>query len=263
MECCISSKTLRGLPVAAVILTLAMLAVACGSGAPPGELAPSPAPTVTPTPAPDAVAVLASTVANLRAAESMRYDFSHDPGSTFITSVTAKVTDTSGVWDVEQGAAATIEAALVSGPDAGLESGTFISMDLVVTRDDYFITNPLSGEWVRLPLSALTVRIDEIPGEVADILAGIQEPALSGPESLDGLETYKITGRAAAGSAGKLVDVELWTDTAELLPRKILVSGAFLAYDRPDTVRKMLLANFNEEVTIEAPTEFADMTGRP
>ena len=267
------------LPMIAAIAAIAMLGagLACGGSEEPDVAVESAAPatqpaaqaTPTPTPPPDPKTLLAETAAIVRALESMRFAVTHETGSIFVSAANAKATEARGAWNLTQGADIAIDAYLVAGPNADLESGTYIQLNMLVTPDSYFITDPLSGVWTKRPLSSLPVPIDQIANIVADMLETVENPQLAGQESLDDVATYRITGRAPAtvmewllltGVEGQYVDFEIWTDTEEKLIQKIRLSGPINEFDDPDTVRVITLSDVNGSVSVEPPTDFIDLS---
>ena len=140
---------------------------------------------------------------------------------------------------------------------------------MLVTPDSYFITDPLSGVWTKRPLNSLPVPITEIANIVGDMLDTVEAPQLAGQESVDGVETYLITGRAPAtvmewllleGVEGQYVEVEIWTDKERKLLQKARLSGQIGEFDGADTVRSIILTDFNGSVSVEAPTDFLDLS---
>ena len=268
---------LGALALLLALLALGALAVACGGGSdatPAGEpavAAPQPAaeqPTPTPTP-PDPAALLAETAANARTLQSMRFAVTHETGSIFVSTVNAKATEARGAWHAVQGADITIDAYLVAGADAAPETGTYVELNMLVTPDSYFITDPLSGAWTKRPLDSLAVPIDQIADIMGDMLEVVENPELAGQETVDGVAAYRITGRAPStvmewllitGVAGEYVDVEIWSDTEQKQLRKARLTGPISEYDDPNTVRQITLTDINESVSVEPPTDFLDLS---
>ena len=268
----------RFLPITIAIAAMAMLGagLACGGSEEPDVAAHSASPatqpaaqaTFTPTP-PDPTAFLAETAAIVRGLESMRFEVTHETGSIFVSAANAKATEARGAWNLTQGADIAIDAYLVAGPDANLESGTYIQLNMLVTPDSYFITDPLSGVWTKRPLSSLPVPIDQIANIVGDMLETVENPQLAGSESLDGVLTYRIAGRAPAtvmewllltGVEGQYVDFEVWTDAEEKVIQKIRLVGPISEFDDPDTVRVITLSDVNGSVNVDPPTDFIDLS---
>ena len=264
---------------AVALLALGALALACGGSAeptpaPPAAAAPAAAasvPTPTPTPPPDPAEILNAAAANARTLASMRFAVTHETGSIYVSTVNAKATEARGSWDAAQGADITIDAYLVAGADAAPETGTYVELNILVTPDSYFITDPLSGVWTKRPLDSLAVPIDQIANIMGDMLTMIEDPVLAGRDEVDGVESYRITGRAPStvmewllltGVEGQYVDVAIWADTEQKLPRKARLTGPISEHDDPNTVREITLTDLNEavEITVPGPDDYLDLS---
>lgn len=258
----------------ALLLPASLLTLACG-GETPAAAAPTPAPAAlsgapdatpepppTPTPPPDPAAILSATAANLRGADSFRFDVDHESGSIYVSSVQAKAVKAVGGWNKAQGAEMTVDAYLVSGPTAPVKDGTYVELNMAVTADSYFLTDPLSGFWTKRPLENISIPIVELNRIMADAVDSIANPVLAGEEALDGSNAYKITGDAPASvmawlllfpEEGQRVNVELWTDAAAQILRKVRIAGAIGQYDDADTARNVLITDYNAPVDIATP----------
>ena len=256
----------------AIALCVGLLAVACGGSDPPAapaEPASAPAaqpaaeqPAPTPTPPPDPAALLTDTAENLRQARSFNFVVEHESGSIYVSSVQAKATVAKGGWNAEQGAQMTVDAYLVSGADAPTEDGTYVELNMIVTPDSYFLTDPLSGHWTKRPFSSISIPITELNNIIAAAADSITNPVLAGEEEIDGKSAYKITGDAPATVMdwlllfpveGQRVDVEVWTDTEGKILRQARIIGPIGEYDDADTVRKVTVSDYNASVEIEIP----------
>ena len=271
------SKLVRSGLGAMALLALGLLGLGCGGSAEPTPAPPAAAapaanasvPTPTPTPPPDPAKILDEMAGNLRNMESMRFAVTHNPGSIYVSTVSAKATEAAGTWQTADGADITIEAYLVAGPNADPETGTYVQLQIVVTPDGYFITDPLSGAWTKRPVDTVPIPITELANIMGDMVASITNATLAGEEELDGIDTYKITGQAPASVMnwllltpieGQSVDVEIWTDRELKLLRQARIIGPINEYDVPDTVREIKLTDLNESISVEPPTDFLDLS---
>ena len=254
-----------------IALCVGLLAAACGGSDPPAVPSePAAAPAAqpgaeqpTPTPPPDPAALLVETAENLRQARSFNFVLEHESGSIYVSTVQAKATVAKGGWNAEQGAQMTIDAYLVSGPDAPTEDGTYVELRMAVTPDSYFLTDPLSGYWTKRPFSSISIPITELNNIIAAAAAdSIANPVLAGEEEIDGKNAYKITGDAPATVMdwrllfpveGQRVDVEIWTDTEDKILRQARIIGPIGEFDDADTVRKVTVSDYNASVEIEIP----------
>lgn len=269
-----SNLTRAGLGAALLLtaLTASLLLLACGGGETPAASAPTtamsgapgatPEPPPTPTPPPDPAAILSETAANLRGAASFRFDVDHESGSIYVSSVQAKAVKAVGGWNKAQGAEMTVDAYLVSGPKAPVKDGTYVELNMAVTADSYFLTDPLSGYWTKRPLENISIPIVELNQIMADAVDSIANPVLAGAEALDGENAYQINGDAPASvmawlllfpEEGQRVNVELWTDAEAKILRKVRIAGAIGQYDDADTARNVLITDYNAPVDIATP----------
>ena len=247
----------------AVLIGIMWVALACSDQS-PAVLPP------TPTPVPDAAALLAETAANLRTVKSTRFQLSHDVGSIYLPDFSAKITDISGTWDADAGAELSIDAYLVSGPDAARETGSYVQVRAIVTPEAYFATEPISGLWLKQPGSTAPVSVDRLQHILADLVDAVESPQLLGEEVLDGITTYRIAGDVPASSmdwlpvaaiADLTLRIEIWTDTDRKVLRRLDAIGPIGEFDGPDTHRTILLTDMGEPVTIVPPEQFIDLTG--
>ena len=250
-------------PAAITALVAAMVLVLACAGPPA-------APEPTATPPPDPAALLTETAANLRAMQSTDFHVTHESGSIYIRAFSAKITEVTGSWDADLGADLTVDAYLVSSPEAEPESGTYVKMEAVIMPDGYYSADPLSGAWIKQPSNAAPIPAERLHEIIADLLAAVADPSLAGQETVDDTTTYKITGAVPASTmdwlpitaeAGQTLQVEAWTDTDQKLLRRLRATGAVGEFDDPDTVRSITLTGINEPVAIEPPNNFIDLTG--
>ena len=247
-------------------LALGLLAAACG-----GDPAPTATPVPpTPTPLPDPAALLRETSANLRELQSADFLVRHDPGAIFVPAFSAKMTEARGVWHAQEGADLDVDAYLV--PDAQTEatSGIYFQLQLVMTPDAYYGTDPFSGAWLKQPQSNTPIPVAELNHLIADLVDMVTDAKFEGQEEVDGVSSYMVSGGAPASvldwlqlkaEEGQRVRIALWTDAEERQLRKLRIIGAIGSFDQEDTAREILLTNINGDVVIEPPAEYLNLTG--
>lgn len=251
-----------GLSLAALIGILCA-ALACGDRSP--AVVPP-----TPTPVPDAATLLAETAANVRSVQSANFHLTHEVGGIYLPDFRARVTEVAGAWDADAGADLSIDAYLVTHPDADHETGSYVQVNVIFTPDGYYSTEPISGLWLKQPVASALVSVDGFQHMIADLIGAVENPELAGEETLDGVATYRIGGDVPASamdwlpitaSAAQLLRVEIWTDRNQRVLRRLDVVGAIGEFDSPDTHRTILLTDVGEPVTIAPPERFIDLTG--
>ncbi len=98
---------------------------------------------------------------------------------------------------------------------------------------------------------------------VSQVLRGLSDITYVGEEELDGVATYHIQATAEAStlnaitggvaSAGSL-KVDLWLGKDDTLLRKLQAVGPLDPAEKPEITRTLTLSQFNEPITIDAPT---------
>ena len=135
--------------------TLATLAESQDEGVPP-------TPTLLPV---DPQELLIAVAVNTKTIESMRFSLVHTSGSIYIDTLSAKITDVTGVWDTSQGAELSIDGYLVSGPGADILDGIFVRLKLVITPDSYYLVDPTTRTWTKQPVSLIPLSIEQVGGD--------------------------------------------------------------------------------------------------
>ncbi len=250
----------RGLSLV-VLVGIIWTAVACGGRS---------ADIAVPTPVPDPAALLAETAANLRDVQSVGFRVTHEAGSMYLPEFRAKITEITGTWDAEVGAAMTIDAYVVSGPETDPQSGSYVQVLAVVTPQGYFSTEPISGLWLKQPAQSAPLTVSSLQHIVADLVEAVENPVLVGEETVDDVPTYRISGVVPtssmdwlpiAASEGQALQIDLWTDADQKLLRMIGLVGAVGEFDSPDTHRTIRLTDIGTPVDIAPPEQFIDLSG--
>ena len=250
-----------------------LLGAACGGGA-SGTLKnqqdnpSSPGPTAT-LPTIDPQQLLTATAANMESVESMRFSLTHPSGSIYVDSLSAQITAANGVWDSYQGADLTVEGYIVSGPAAESQDGIFVRLKMVITPDSYFLVDPASRSWTKQPNSLIPLPIEELAIIMADLIREVVDARITGDERVNGVRAFRLSGVADASvmswtglntSNRPDVNVEIWIDAAKLLPIKARVVGPVGEYDKPGAVREITLSDINNQLVIDAPENFIDVS---
>lgn len=247
-------------------MALVVLVVACG-----GEAAPTATPIPpTPTPLPDPAALLRETAANLRELRSAEFEVRHETGAIFVPGFSAKMTEARGAWDVQAGADVDVDAYLVPDAQTDATSGIYFLLQMVITPDGYYGTDPFSGAWLKQPMSMVPIPVGELNHLIAALVESVGDPKFEGQEEVDGESTFMVAGDAPASGLdwlqlaaeeGQTVRIVVWTGTDDRIMRKMQIIGAIGSFDQEDTVREILLTNINGDVAIEPPAEYLNLAG--
>ena len=271
----ITNRPSKRLWAVIAVSVMLLLGIACEGGA-LGTLnnqqgnPSSPDPTATLPPI-DPQQLLTATTANMESVESMRFSLTHPTGSIYVDSLSAQITEANGVWDSHQGADLTIEGYLVSGPAAEFQDGIFVRLKMVITPDSYFLVDPASRSWTKQPNSLIPLSIEELAIIMADLIREVDDALITGDERVNGVRAFRLNGVADASVMSWTglntnnrpdVDVEIWIDAAKLLPIKARVVGPVGEYDDSGTVREIILSDINNQLVIDAPETFIDVSAQ-
>lgn len=215
--------------------------------------------------------ILSESAAAIRTVRSMKFELSHQRGSMYFVDDTGshiKATDVAGEWDDVAGLALDIDAYLVRDRHVDPTSGTYFPLQMVLLRDGLYITDPLSGQWVVQPPELAIIPVWALNDVISELVSLIESPKLEQSERIDGRETYKISGSISGSAADWLtqdsserprVDIIIWIDSKDHIPRKVHLIGPIGWYDEPGAMRQLLLSDFNQEVRITPPEVFIDL----
>jgi len=142
---------------------------------------------------------------------------------------------------------------------------TPIDIGMVVLGDDQFATDPITGEWGRLPpewgqFSLLTL-FDPEWGLQGLLKAGIIDLRLVGSEEIEGQRHYRLTGRASGERMNAMtlgfigrgdVELEVWIGMKDFYVRRLRIVDPETDLNDP-TTWKLEFSQLGEPIEIEAP----------
>lgn len=221
-------------------------------------------------PPPDAAALLSEAADNLRELQSFKFELTHRRGSIYYadgSGFNVKATDIAGKWSARAGASLDIDTYLVRNHEVPAESGTYAGLKMVLTGGHLYITDPLSGRWVRTSEQMAIIPIGLLAEVMAGLVNAVATPSIEGLDEMGQAGAWKVAGVVKADDLTWLTldtgddaraRVLIWIDREERIPVKAELIGAVGPYDDPGTVRELRLKDFNEPVRIKAPTDFID-----
>lgn len=239
-----SLRPLSAVCVMAAFAVMVLATVGCG-GRP-----------AAPTPTPTAPSITADEVVR-RSAESMgrlqsfRFRLTHRSGSTLLAGGIS--------LDGAEGAVVAPDRLQVA---ADASSGrNFVKLNAVAIGADAWITNPLTGGWIKVPPGGSPFSTFDPAGLVGGILAGVSEARFSQDASPSG-GSFRISGRAGAAileplvgevDTGRAVEFELLIDAASFHLSRAEIRGAVSSGEDPATVRVVDLSDFDARIDIKPP----------
>ena len=165
----------------------------------------------------------------------------------------------SDTLDITQAEGDVVSPDSVSIDFAGRFSDRFaMRASLITIGDDSYMTNPLSGNWERVPAEVSPLGFFDPQKGIGAMIAGIRNPALS---SKDGNE-FEITGDLEAQALRPLlgpatqdgtVRVEIALDKSALYMKRAVIHGRLTAGETDGVTRTITLSQFNEPLSISPP----------
>lgn len=142
--------------------------------------------------------------------------------------------------------------------------GLPVTVGIVALGDTYYIQDPISQRWNSVPAESSPVGRLSLSAGTQRILERIAQTSYEGREEKGGAETYHIRGQVAAEEVkaiAGLVDTsvtqsfptDIWIGVEDGLVYEVNIEGAATASETEDYRRSIVLSEFNESVTIEAP----------
>lgn len=145
-----------------------------------------------------------------------------------------------------------------------LLSGQVVAIELVSIGDTQYITDPITGQWrvVKGVLNASTLT-DPNTGiiSLASKLTNLSAPV---DDVVNNVPCWRITGLLAAQSlafltgggmpAGTMLKTSVCVGKADGLPYQLSVIGQAATGDTTQTARTFTISNYNESITIAAPS---------
>ena len=176
---------------------------------------------------------------------SVDFTLSHDEGETPLLPGVA-LQQAEGTVDGPERAVVDVEAMVTF-------TNSFIEMNISVDGENATMTDPLSGNPLPVQTDALPFNLRNLGGTLSGILMGIQEPAYSGDETVDGVASRVIAGTIAGAAIKPLIpgavadlqqEIEVWVGDDDL-PRKVRIAGLLLSNDAEGVIRVLSLRNFD------------------
>ena len=226
---------------AALALLPIALTAACS-----GAAEPSPAP----TPSITAAEVVERTRQATAELDSFRFSLYHESGHTALPGGIV-------LKSAEGAAVAPDKLSFTAKTTVGR---AFVKIEAILTGGDTYMTNPVTGNWSRLPPGESPFGTFDPPRLVATILGQVERPSFAETPVSDAGYTVSATVSAAAFASlvGHVnpeytVDVLLRVDPASFHLMRVDATGR-VADAEPEDVRRIIeLSDFDAAITIEPP----------
>ena len=184
-----------------------------------------------------------------------------------LTSLAFRLTHEEGTTRVFEGVEATAvsgEVAIPGGANVVVEAealGFFVSIDIVISGDEAYMTDPISRAWQTLPAADLPFDFRDLGVTLAGVVRSVDAPALGDGLDVDGVSTTSVTGTVTGGALTTLIpganvdavlDLQLWVD-GDGLVRRVRLSDPIVQGDAPNVVRILDFSAFDAPVSVTVP----------
>jgi hypothetical protein len=143
-------------------------------------------------------------------------------------------------------------------------SGESVTVNLISIGSSQFITDPITGQW-RVVKGVLdpSVLTDPNTGLIS-LASKVQHPTAPSSDTVNGVPCWLVSGQLDAKyiafltgggvPAGTMLTTTICAGKSDSLPYEIKVTGIAAVGDSADTARIFLISNYNQPVSITAPT---------
>lgn len=234
----------RTLPAILVATALLLSAIACG-----------PEPTATPTPTPEETVddVLSSAVGRLLALQTARFQMidEQESGAKFF-GLTVKTVE----GETQSPDRARILVNAVS-PGFG-----FVEVEIVAAGEAAFMKFSKDAPWAPLPLDQVPFNFGGMGVTLSEIVQVIENPVLTGRESVGGAQTIRVDGDVLSEDLSNLITsvdpghpivLTLWIDEGSRELHQIRIGGRIFDDDAPGTTRLVVISDIGAPVDIQSP----------
>ena len=135
-------------------------------------------------------------------------------------------------------------------------------VEMLAVGNQWYVRFSKDLPWGALALEEYPFDFGGLGATLRDLFAAIDEPAISGRESLNGTQTIRVDGSVVSGElsaifpsadSGRPLDLTLWIDEAEHSLRQIRITGQIFEDDEPGTQRLLTILGIDVPVDIQIP----------
>ena len=240
--------------VTILLMSLLVLAAACGSGAEPQAEPPATVePTATPMPEITLEELVASAEEKLTAISTVKFEMvdEKESGQEFfgmtLKSVEGEVKSPDGFKMYVN----------VENPSFG-----FVVIEMTAVGEDSFIKFSADAPWLPLPLEQVPFNFGGIGAILARVLPAMENAEITGRESIGGVESIRVQGDALSEDLGELITsvdpghelrLGFWFSEEDHAITQFQILGKIFADDAPETSRLIKIRDINLPVEIQVP----------
>ena len=138
----------------------------------------------------------------------------------------------------------------------------FVQIEMMAVGDQAYMKFAKDAPWAPLPLDQVPFNFGGIGTTLSDLVPVIEGLAITGKESLEGVQTIRFDGDVISEDLlslitsvdpGYAVELAFWVNESDHELRQIRIAGQIFDDDAPETVRFLTIDDINAPVDIQLP----------
>ena len=234
----------RGLSLPVLVMVFLFLATACGAS---GEPTPTPEPELT------LERVLESAGGKLAAMSTAKFEMidEMESGAQFFRTTLKSV----------EGEIRSPDAARML-VDVEAPAMGFVEIEILAVKDLAYMKFSKDAPWVPLSIDQVPFNFGGIGITLSELLPIIRDAAITGLESIEGVQTIRIEGNIVSEElsdlitsvdSGHPITLTFWIGAVDHTLRQLTIAGKIFNGDAPETRRRVIIRDINLPVDIQLP----------
>lgn len=138
----------------------------------------------------------------------------------------------------------------------------FVQIGIIAVSDSAMMQFASGAAWTPLPLEQVPFNFTGLGMTLSDILSKIQNIEITGRETINGIETIKLSGDLVSedlanlitsSDSGHPIDLTVWVSAEDQSLRQFRIVGNVFDDDGAGTSRLVILSEYDEPVDIQLP----------
>lgn len=138
----------------------------------------------------------------------------------------------------------------------------FVEVGMLAVGEQAYMQFSQDAPWLPLPLDQVPFNFGGIGATLSEILPAIQNPVITGRESVGGGQAVRVDGDIVSDDmSGLITDADpgypitlsVWVDEDSYVLRQIRIDGRLYDDDAPETTRLVIISDVNAPVDIQLP----------
>lgn len=138
----------------------------------------------------------------------------------------------------------------------------FAEIEMLAVGDEAHMKFSADAPWAPLPLEQVPFNFGGIGITLSELLTVVENPAITGRESLEGVQVVRVDGDIVSddltdlitsADSGHPIALTLWIDEADHTLQQLRLDGKLYNDDAPETTRLIIISDVNAPVDIQLP----------